>query len=290
MNDGNELYFDGDSLYAVTPEGNCRSMTVELLCDKIAASHVSLDGVMLPKGVIRDWPLGNAVIWLYEREPQPYNFKWIARDSASRFGRGTKYREVSITLPYLLVFAVFACVAPGRLSLTAANEAYFRNRPVASPNDEVCFPALLNCSKFPAGSGRPLSWICTQHLDRAFDQEPDLNRRMRAAFKSLLRCLLESGFNYSSEVHEGASWFTESCHVDDRISTIEKWEAASKADPLFVLDVPWLKTGLTISRVVERIFKNLNATRPKIKTAGDLARIIHNQKPPARPPDPASLF
>ena len=194
---------------------------------------------------------------------------------------------MSITLRYLLVFAVFACVAPGRLSLTVANEAFFRNRPVTNPDDEVCFPALLNCSKFPAGSGRPLSWICTQYLDRAFDAEADLNRRMRGALKSLLRCLLESGFNYSSEHHEGASWFTESCHVDDRISTIEKWEAASKDDPLFVLNVPWLKTGLTISRVVERIFKNLNATRPKIKTAVDVARIIHSQKPPARPPDPA---
>jgi hypothetical protein len=290
MNNGHELYLDGDSLYAVTPEGNCRSMPLELLFDKIAATNASLNGVIPPKGVIREWALGNVVIWLYEREPQPYNFKWIARDSASRFGRGTKYREVSITLPYLLVFAVFASVAPGRLSLTAANEAYFRNRPVTSPDDEICFPALLNCSKFPAGSGRPLSWICTQYFDRGFDREADLNQRMRGALKSLLRCLLESGFNYSSEHHEGASWFTESRHVDDRISTIEKWEAASKADPLFVLDVPWLKTGLTVSRVVERIFKNLNATRPKLKTAGDVARLIHNQKPPAPPPDPALLI
>ena len=290
MNDGHELYFDGDSLYAVTPEGKCGSMRLDLFFDKVNASHASRSRVIPPKGVIREWTLGNVVIWLYEREPQPYNFKWIAGDSVSRFGRGTKYREVSITLPYLLVFAVFAAVSPGRLSLTSANEAYFRNQPITSPEDEVCFPALLNCSKSPTGSDRPLSWICTQYLDRSFDPEEDLNRRMRASLKSLLRCLLESGFNYSSEHHEGASWFTESRHVDERISTIEKWETASKADPLFVLDIPWLKSGLTVSQVVERIFKNLHATRSTLKTAADVARIIFNQKPPARPSDPTLLI
>jgi len=289
MNNGYEIYFDKDYLYVVTPEGKCGSISLESFFDKMTAPQTDLSRVIPPKGV-RAWMLGNAVIWLYEREPQPYNFKWIAGDSASRFGRGTKYREVSITLPYLLVFAVFAIVPPGHLTLTSANEAFFRTGPVSSPDDEVYFPALLNCSKFPKDSDRPLSWICTQYLDRSFDREHDLNARMRGGLKSLLRCLLESGFNYSSEHHEGASWFSESRHVDERISTIETWEAASKSKPLFVLDVPWLKSGFTVNQVVQRIFKNLKAARPPIKTAADVARIVFNQRPATSPCDPDLLL
>src|SRR5262249_48281997 len=146
---------------------------------------------------------GNAVIWIYEREPQPYSFKWIASDSAIPFGRGTRYREVTIALPYLVVFAVFIVAPHRRLTLTTSNEAFFRNDPIRSPDDELCFPALLNCSMFRQPDGKPLSWICTQHLDRAFDSETNLNRRMNAGFKSLLHVLLEAGFNYSSEHHEG---------------------------------------------------------------------------------------
>lgn len=280
MNNGYEIYIDGDSLYAVTPEGKCGSMNLESFFEKITAPQNDLSGVIVPKGVIRQWTRGNAVIWLYEREPQAYNFRWIANDSAARFGRGAKYRDVKITLPYLEVFAAFTAVTPDHFTLTTANEAFFRNGPVTSPDNEIYFPALLNVSKFPRDSDRPLSWICTQYLDRSFDREQDLNRRMRGALRSLLRCLIESAFNESSEHHEGASFFGESKHVDERISTIEKWEAASKEKPLFVLDVPWLKTGFTVSQIVERMFKNLKATRPTIKTPADIARIIFNQKTP----------
>jgi hypothetical protein len=93
-----------------------------------------------------------------------------------------------------------------------------------------------------------------------------------------MHCLLETGFNYSSERHEGASWFGESARVDRRVSTVESWEAATAKEPLFVLDVPWLKTGLSVRQVVERIFKNHRAPRSAAASAGDLARLVFNQQ------------
>ena len=290
MNNGYEIYFDSDRLYAVTPEGKSGSMGLEEFFDKVRAPGVDLARVIPPKGVLQRTE-GNSVIWIYEREPQPYNFKWIAPDSAAPFGRGTKYREVSISLPYLVVFAAFTIVPPGRLSLSNANEAFFRNAPIRSPDDELFFPGLLNCSLFDSAPERPLAWICTQHLDRSFDREQDLNRRMNGGFKALLHCLLEAGFNYSSEKHEGMSGFTASQKVDERVSTVENWEAASKKSPLFVLDLPWLPTGCSVATVTERIFKRMNAARPGLKTAADVARIVFNQKPrPAPAPFPAELF
>jgi hypothetical protein len=277
MNNCYEIYCDSDTIYVVSPEGKSRSMRIEEFFEKVRAPAIDLNRVIPPKGVLQRVE-GNAVIWIYQRDPQPYRFKWIASGSTKPFGPGTKYREVTIALPYLVVFAVFSIVPPGRLTLTSTNEAFFRNAPIRSPDDELSFPALLNCSMFNPPQGRPLSWICTQHLERSFDREEDLNLRMNSGFKALLSVLLEAGFNYSSEHHEGMSGFSASQKLDERISTVEKWQEASKQSPLFALEVPWLPTGFTVAGVTERIFKHLNATRPPLKTAADVARIVFNQK------------
>src|SRR5262249_18392125 len=153
MNNGYEIFFDSDTLYAFSPEGKSASMRLEEFCEKVRARAIDLSRVTTPKGVIQQRAEGNAVIWIYEREPQPYSFKWIASDSAIPFGRGTRYREVTIALPYLVVFAVFIVAPHGRLTLTTSNEAFFRNDPIRSPDDELCFPALLNCSMFRQPDG-----------------------------------------------------------------------------------------------------------------------------------------
>ena len=143
--------------------------------------------------------------------------------------------------------------------------------------DRLFYPALLNCSKFDPPDGRPLSWICTQKLNfKSISSEPDDNTRMRTALRALLHALLETGYNLSSEHHEASSWFTESVSVDPRIATIERWVEETEKDPLFVLDVPWLKTGLTLERVIDRVFDILLASRPQFKSAGDIQRILFN--------------
>ena len=84
----------------------------------------------------------------------------------------------------------------------------------------------------------------------------------------------------SSDHHEAASWFNESRIVDPRLQTVEAWQEASAKDPLFVLDVPWLKTGLSLWQVAERIFSNLKAANNRVKSASGLARIIFNHAEP----------
>src|ERR1041384_228713 len=113
MNNGCELYIDSDPLYVVTPEGKSGSMRLEEFFERVRAPAVDLTRVIPPRGVIQRAE-GNAVIWIYQRDPQLYNFKWIAPDSAAPYGRGTKYREVTLALPYLVVFAVFLIMSPRR--------------------------------------------------------------------------------------------------------------------------------------------------------------------------------
>jgi len=173
--------------------------------------------------------------------------------------------------------------------LSQANECFFRNAPLRSLDDEVQYPALLNCSRFNPPDRRPLSWICTQYLHRsAFRPVQDPTDRMVAGFTALKHCLLETGFNYSSENHEASSWYTESRGVDPRLNTVEAWETASAEDPTFVLDVPWLKTGHTVRRVAERIFANYRNNNRRLCSAGTLARLIFNHEP--KPTTTGDLF
>lgn len=273
------LTIQGNTVCAITPEGQSANMTVDDLVAKLTPPRMDTCGVFLPEGVGCVLSQGPTTIWVHQTPPRVWNFKWIADDSPVRFGAGTRYRNVRIALPYLVTLAVFTPVENAKVQLSAVNECFFRTAPLSSLDDELLYPALLNCSKFTAPEGKPLAWICTQHLDRkVFINEPDLNRRMRLGFKALMHTLLETGFNYSSERHEGSSWFTESAGVDPRIATVDKWQLATNKDPLFVLEVPWLKTGHTLAQVCERIFQNLKARKPRYSSAGDLARLVFNHK------------
>ncbi|HYT91904.1 MAG TPA: hypothetical protein VEL76_24535, partial [Gemmataceae bacterium] len=64
--------------------------------------------------------------------------------------------------------------------------------------------------------------------------------------------------------------------VDKRIATVDKWQEVTAKDPLFVLEVPWLKTGLSLKQVAARIFDNLKASKATVTSSRDVARLIFN--------------
>ena len=109
-------------------------------------------------------------------------------------------------------------------------------------------------------------------------RDTDPGKRLTAGFNALRHCLLETGFNLSSEHHEHSSWWTESRKVDPRLNTVEAWEAASAEYPLFVLDVPWLPANHTVRQAVDRIFSHQQSRVKVPRTAGALARIVFNHK------------
>jgi hypothetical protein len=127
-------------------------------------------------------------------------------------------------------------------------------------------------------------------MDRGFEKEEDLNLRQQLAFRALLACLYDAGFNYSSEHHEASSWWTESRGVDPRIADVEAWQAASTANPLFVLDLPWLPVGMSVAQVAARIFSIHRGELPDLRTAKALSRYLLNHGEGSfPPPEPAPL-
>jgi hypothetical protein len=188
---------------------------------------------------------------------------------------------VRLALPYVVVLAVF--LATGRGAgvpvLSTRNECFFSNEPLEMKGLEtpLAYPALLNCSKLEDDGAGPLSWICTQHLpSKAFGGRKTLDASLRAGLTALLRHLFESGFNRSSENHEGASGFGVSveAEIDPRVASVEAWQQATRSDPLFVLEVPWLPTGMTLAEIAARVGKPGRSRGRSIETAADLARLV----------------
>ena len=273
---------EGGEARAKLPEGASASLPLAELVERLDPGLPDTRGAVLPDGVKFLHPTARGYIVVHQTPPRLYQLRWIADGSESSYGPGTSYRQVRIALPYLIVFAVFERSRGDIPRLTQRNECFFVNQPLDRQGleTELCFPALLNCSRFPDAPEHPLSWICTQHLDRAeHARKRTLAESLSAGLSALLRHLLESGFNLSSEQHELSSWFTETvtAGIDPRIASIEAWEQASAEDPLFVLDVPWLATGHTLGSLTERIAAMSGASK-RPTSAEDLARIIINNQ------------
>jgi hypothetical protein len=272
-------------------------MELPALMEKlIPPPAIDTQDLVLPDGVKAVRSRGKLTIFVHETAPAAWNFRWIAPDSKSQFGPGTKYRTVRIGLPYLITFCTFDRGGGGDggtgrghgLSLSSMNECFFSRAPLQRLDEgELCYPALLNCSKFPIERGHPLAWICTEHLDfQRLGAIEDINQRVRASFRALMETLLGSAFNLSSEAHEGSSWFTETVRkkVDPRIESIERWQGETEKDPMFVLDVPWIGTGKTTAQMLERILTLRRGVgsgggapaKPAVTTSDDIARIIFN--------------
>ncbi len=277
--DKSTLTIHGAEVTATSPEGKAATMPLEAFLARVASRRMDTGGIVLPDGVKVALSEGAITIWVHECPPAVHRFQWIAKDSPVPFGPGTRYRSVRLALPYLIILAVFSADPMGQLQLTGANECFFRVAPLKSLEDALLFPALLNCSRFEPQEGRPLSWICTQHLrPTPAMHDPEPSKRLTASFEALRHCLLETGFNLSSEHHEGSSWYTASAKIDPRIRTVESWEAASAQNPLFVLDVPWLPTRHSVRAAAERIFQQQQVHAKAPRTASALARLVFNHK------------
>jgi hypothetical protein len=273
---GSSVVIEEEKATANMGQIGTKSMKLADLVQRLSPG-LSTGTSILPAGVKAIMSRSNITLWFWEQPPRIHKFRWITADSPCPYGSGTQYRDVRIGLPYLVIMAAFKR-ENGMPSLVKSDECFFRNEPLKTLEDELCFPGLLNCSKFKqASDGNPLSWICTQHLKSSEGMSSnDPGQRFAAGFEAVRYCLLETAFNLSSEHHEGNSWYNASKKVDKRIETIEAWEKNTVKDPLFALDVPWLKTGFNIKTLAERTFKRLNAADTNVKTADDVARIIIN--------------
>jgi hypothetical protein len=285
--DGEQVTIHGDAVEAVSPEGATAAMPLGSFLEALRPDLPSTSELVTPDGVRLMFSTRRITIVAWEIPPAVHRVRWISGDSAAPYsmgGRRAKYRERRLALPYLEIFAVFHRDGNGRLALSSSNELYFRSSPLKHADDELYFPALLNVSRFNPDleDSRPLSWICTQHLDRrALAAEPDANRRFRNSLEALRSMILEAAFNFSSEHHEMTSYWTLSAKKIPEVADLDRWERLSAEDPLFVLGIPWLPAEwegkpLTARVLARRITRLARAAETSMDSAAGLARIVFN--------------
>ncbi len=277
------IVIEGDFATATLPEGTQRKMKVSEVVSQLAPKVPDTCGTVLPDGTKCVIPIKGGVILVHQTPPQVYGFRWITDDSEVAYGPGTRYRNVRLSLPYVIVLAVFGTQKRGVPVLSQNNECYFSNSPLEAQglDTPLSYPALLNCSKLEAVGehGLPLSLICTEHLSRKETRgHKTLDASLLEGLGGLLRHLFESGFNRSSENHEGASGFSASldAKIDPRIASVEAWEEATNDDPLFAIQVPWLPVGKTLREIAARGGSSGRGPSNGFSTAADLIRLIFN--------------
>ncbi len=255
-------------------EGKETTIPVAELVNRLAPEVIDTQGLMLPPGTRWARRTPGGFVLVHETPNVVMNLRWIARESEAPYGEEAIYRDVRLSLPYIVVFAHYG-VRARQLVLSDRNECYFRTSPLKSEDDPLFFPALLNCSRFSTPEGHPLSWICTQNLDRGpLRGMNHPNRYLQASLGILLHHLFHAAFNRSSELSELTSWFTSTVDagVDPRLASVEAWEEGTRENPLMALDVPWLPTGLSVKQVTERVASGMSV-KP-VTTAEDVARLI----------------
>lgn len=276
------VLLDGDTARVESPEGQNLELPVPDFMETVTPRLPQTGELILPDGVRSLVSVPGGLVLVHETPPAVHNLRWIAADSVEPYGPEARYRSARTAFPYLIVVAMYRRNGD-LLELTNWNECFFRTGPLTSHDDRLLVPALLNCSRYPGKKSGPVSWICTQNMDwSTLSRERDPNRRLRRDLGALLEHLLATGFNLSSDIHEGKSGFTETVEtqVDPRVSSIDAWEQATAANPLFVLDVPWIDAGVTLRDVLGRIGRGRRMGRgDQLVNSDDVARRLFNRKP-----------
>jgi len=243
-----KITIDGAKLLIETDEGKKVERPSTLLDDMYKAELLPLsDGIALPDGTKFIEHRGPLMLVAHQRPPHVRQARWIAPDSPSDYGHGTKYGKLRLSFPYSLTLALFQRSTNGQYVVTSRNELYFSNNPVTGKDSVVCYPGLLNVSVMKYGK-RDATWICTQYLSATGGKPDD---HWTKTLEHLLDHTWNGGFNLSSEHHEGMSWYGK-YKGDKGIAPVENWQANTAKDDAFGLKVQWKPAG-TVGEIMDAI-------------------------------------
>lgn len=199
-----------------------------------------------------------------QQSPAYRRVRWVRDDSEQKYGKYTEYREVLLSLPYVVTVAQF--IREGGSLRIGDAELYFSNEPLVSREQPLCYPALLNVSVVRRGSSDLHTWVCKQYLEH--------RETWGEQVLELAAHVWHGGFNLSSEAHEGASWYQRSSQSDNRlaklVSPVERWAELSTKNHICALEFPWLVSPWSVDKVVARMFKNSNG-----RDSRDIASDFH---------------
>ena len=190
---------------------------------------------------------GPTTIFIVELEPELRHLRWLSPESRSPYGPGAVYQGYRLATPYVVLKVPFRS---GEIHRTC--ELFYRNAPLDGLDNPLSWCNLMNVS--PAAYGCT-SWVCTQFLDvELLHMAKRLGRKLGVLeqLDAFVKHLWGGGFNRSSEEHEGRSCFSKATDdaIDERVTDVERWQAASTDDWRFILDIDWLPAHVTVRDLI----------------------------------------
>ena len=266
------IVIEGREARLTTGSGEPKTVDAGLLAEGISANMIrGLTPAPLPDNVKWMVQLGQLTICIVQLTPEWRFVKWLADNSPRPFGEGAIYSDRKLATPYVVLKVPFL-----RDRVIPRVEVFYRNEPLRSLEGEagtLYWPNLFNVS---VNAYNCTAWYCSQYLDMA-----QAGKSIEAGLDAVIHHLFGGGFNASSDFHEGLSTFTFCVQeqIDPRVSDVARWEDESKADPKFVLTVPWKPTGLTVKALIDRELK-FHKLSPVPATAGAWGNILLRQAKP----------
>ena len=188
--------------------------------------------LLLPPGTRVVRTAGPNTAFVVETAPQVRRLRW----GTGRMGDDGPYREVRLAFPYVICLLFFFQDQFEELRL------YYRTGPLEALTDPLLCSNLLNVQ---GGADLLASCrACLRGRPEGLSSFPLAEQVVR-----LLEFFWEAGFN--ADLKDDA--FTRSRSLDPRIGSVDAWEAATAADPLFVLKLPWTPVGCVLGEVIDRL-------------------------------------
>ncbi len=187
--------------------------------------------LFLPGGTRLAQVRGASTILVIEQPPQVRQVRW----STERMGRGGSYSSYRLAFPYMIYVFTFYRGEFEELRL------YHRTAPLRSAHDAVFLTNLMNVQ---ADLGLPsCSRACLRGRPSGLTELP-----LAEQVEGLLTYFWASGFNVDIE----GNCFERARLLDPRISSVEAWQQASEADPLFPLEIAWDLAAPDLQAEVDR--------------------------------------
>jgi hypothetical protein len=210
--------------------------------------------LLLPPGARIIKADGTATVCCLEQPPQVRLIRW----SADQMGKGGEYQTYRLAFPYVVYFFLFFQASLEDMRV------HYRTAPFQSPNDVLLMPNLWNVQADPE---KPSACrACLRGRPEDLWERPLVQQ-----VTMLLDFFWGTGFNTDI----AGNCFERARGLDPRINTLEAWEKASEAEPLFPLAVPWEELELTVGDVMDRLVESGPQHQRAISDASDLANLMY---------------
>jgi hypothetical protein len=199
----------------------------------------------------------DAVAMALEIAPHTRRVRWLADDSKVPYGPRAKYAEYFVGFPFIVLLLVFRGG-----SLTGQQQLYYR-RASLDHGDDLLLPNLYNVAQ----GYRQRCWVCLQHVPDVGGMSWDVK------ISTIVDHIFSAAFNRSSEEHEGNSYWTMVPAVDPRVSSMQAWQEATRADRRVALGLPWRSAGTTASAELRQMLDAVVRPR-RLANATDFAGLV----------------